>query len=628
MAHPFYPPQLLLHALLPTLPALEIFLLLHLYFAGFAMYRLLRAMGRAEVASATGATVWMLLGYGSMWFSTGILAGVSVWGPLAFLGLLRAVEAKDLSRAPLAGAAMGMAILGSHPQHALHLFLFLVGWLLVRRAPLRVSALFVLSAVGIGLAAILTRLDTLGNGWRAPGGDLEILYARPWNFPAYLASLVLGKVWFPREPHLEWEVFCYAGLAATALAAIGARDPRVRYVAVFTAAALVLPFLKPVAALLQVVPILNLSPATRWIFVAGFGLSILAAHGVDALGRRRWIVTGAALGLGAIVVLLPRLGPASVETGIGFTLAAGAAWAARRFPAAPLAAILFELLPPFVLQNWHADPSLLREPPPPIALAKTDEPSRATGLLRSTYSSRDSMLLAEAVETRFLCLYGVENPAGFTGILPAHTFALAVAAGGLPDPAGRAVVFTDLRSKLLDLMNLRHVFVPDGFPAPPPRYRLLGRAGATRVYENPQTLPRARIVPRARSVATEEEALKAVQDPGFDPRRETVILGAAPAGGGEGTVRHAGGAFKVSAGGPAFLVVADADYPGWEADVDGRPVPVLRADVAFRAVAVPAGESTVVFRFRPESARVGIAGSAVFLALALGYAVRLRRRPA
>jgi hypothetical protein len=48
-----------------------------------------------------------------------------------------------------------------------------------------------------------------------------------------------------------------------------------------------------------------------------------------------------------------------------------------------------------------------------------------------------------------------------------------------------------------------------------------------------------------------------------------------------------------------MLALHDTYYPGWIAEIDGARVPILRADVLFRGVEVPAGRHTIVFRFAP-----------------------------
>ena len=76
-----------------------------------------------------------------------------------------------------------------------------------------------------------------------------------------------------------------------------------------------------------------------------------------------------------------------------------------------------------------------------------------------------------------------------------------------------------------------------------------------------------------------------------------------------------------------LLVLTDAAYPGWKADVDGRPAPILRADGCFRAVAVPAGSHRVTFRYRPLAFYVGcgISAAALLSLILLAWAGEPRR---
>jgi hypothetical protein len=56
----------------------------------------------------------------------------------------------------------------------------------------------------------------------------------------------------------------------------------------------------------------------------------------------------------------------------------------------------------------------------------------------------------------------------------------------------------------------------------------------------------------------------------------------------------------------AFLYVSDTYYPGWRAYVDGKETKIYRADLAFRAIEVPKGKHTVVFKYVPMSFYIGL----------------------
>jgi hypothetical protein len=83
-------------------------------------------------------------------------------------------------------------------------------------------------------------------------------------------------------------------------------------------------------------------------------------------------------------------------------------------------------------------------------------------------------------------------------------------------------------------------------------------------------------------------------------------------------------AADVNSDAAGLLVLADLHYPGWTAQVDGSPAPILLADGYLRAVALPAGQHRVVFRYRPIAF---YAGAAISVAALLTLAVLLLSGP-
>ncbi len=139
----------------------------------------------------------------------------------------------------------------------------------------------------------------------------------------------------------------------------------------------------------------------------------------------------------------------------------------------------------------------------------------------------------------------------------------------------------------------------------PPWRRVL--SSDIKLYENQAVLPRAFLVYQAR-IADDEAALEQMRDPAFDPA-QTVILAAgtaldAPSPGLQVSPTITAYEPKrveiaVTSPTPAYLVLTDAWYPGWSATVNDQPVTIERANLMFRAIPVPAGESRIVFRYQP-----------------------------
>jgi len=144
--------------------------------------------------------------------------------------------------------------------------------------------------------------------------------------------------------------------------------------------------------------------------------------------------------------------------------------------------------------------------------------------------------------------------------------------------------------------------------------------------------PYARLVAGAVKLA-DDQALQVLTDPRFDPRRVLLVAPDAPVGSASiatlpdtvpVTVRATEprpGAFRFElaqpAPAPGYLFVSENYYPGWHASVDGRPAPVVRAQVSLMAVPVPAGSRLVEMTFSTPRYGLGRAisiGTAVLLA--------------
>ena len=82
---------------------------------------------------------------------------------------------------------------------------------------------------------------------------------------------------------------------------------------------------------------------------------------------------------------------------------------------------------------------------------------------------------------------------------------------------------------------------------------------------------------------------------------------------------------------PAVVVVADSWFPGWRAQVDGKRVPVMKADGAFLGVAVDPGRHTIEIEYRKPAAAVTgrvVTGGTLLVVLGFFTAPRRRRRRA
>ncbi|MFH2204918.1 MAG: YfhO family protein, partial [Elusimicrobiota bacterium] len=187
----------------------------------------------------------------------------------------------------------------------------------------------------------------------------------------------------------------------------------------------------------------------------------------------------------------------------------------------------------------------------------------------------------------------------------------------------------------LAALNVRYAVVRSDVPPPVWDWKRVHR-GKADIYRVTPYHERALVVYR-HEVLTREAVLARMTAPGFDPA-QTLLLeeeppAAPPRAGAPSrteSVRIAGYgpdavAVEAALPRPGFLLLLDTYYPGWRAEVNGTPAPLLRADYNFRAVPLPAGRSTVVFSYEPASFRIGVLLACLAAALLMLIGCRVKK---
>ncbi|KPK17440.1 MAG: hypothetical protein AMK69_25845 [Nitrospira bacterium SG8_3] len=145
------------------------------------------------------------------------------------------------------------------------------------------------------------------------------------------------------------------------------------------------------------------------------------------------------------------------------------------------------------------------------------------------------------------------------------------------------------------------------------------------LYQLPQALPRAYMVPDVMTVPDQAQAIEEVLKDDFNPRQYVVLEEGSyvPAGDWQG-----GEVLDISYEGPSniniearslggYLVLLDSFYPGWRVLVNGQERDILRANGLFKAVFLDAGMHKIEFAYRPHFFVWGLRISLISLCLVI-----------
>jgi Bacterial membrane protein YfhO len=164
-------------------------------------------------------------------------------------------------------------------------------------------------------------------------------------------------------------------------------------------------------------------------------------------------------------------------------------------------------------------------------------------------------------------------------------------------------------------------------------------ADGVSIYRNREAAPRAQVFFNVAAATSEQDAASKMSQPGFDPTTSAVVETnrSQPVNSSPPVSAHIDSyadnkvVITTATSQPGTLVVADAYYPGWQTEVDGKPASMFPVDIALRGVRITAGTHTVTMQYRPQSVEAGAlgipAGLLVFGAggWVIPWALRVRR---
>jgi len=172
-----------------------------------------------------------------------------------------------------------------------------------------------------------------------------------------------------------------------------------------------------------------------------------------------------------------------------------------------------------------------------------------------------------------------------------------------------------------------------------PSYHLASQWQDYQYYAFQPTHTRVYFVQRAVSANSEKAAADLVASPDFDQWNSAVVVGPAPVGDSPPLsadetatiVAYSNNSVQIAAATQTqrLLVIANANYPGWRATLDGRAVPIIQTNVALQGVVVPPGQHSLRLDFWPASFLAGLALTTLTWLSTCGWLLfGWRRRPA
>jgi hypothetical protein len=683
-----YPPMLALSVLFVPITMHDAYLMVHVFLAGLTSFAMMKQFKvRFGPAILTGIA-WAFSSYGMLYYVLEMYAAVAALLPLAVLLVRRWYDQRSLASLMLGGLTLGLLYLGTSAELALMSFLFVgsyAGALAVSRLfgewrhsrPRQRAAVFVAPiafsccAVAVAAVGVVPFLQLSSQARRVPIPYDELVRVYPPSRAVDFLSVFSPPGTPLSGAHaLSQQVFVGTFVAILALVALCTRRVGVGMARTVAIVLVLFNLGTPLTRFLYQFPgFESLHGFSRTLFLFNFAVAVLGGVGLDIVLGKRLRPTEVAMQASAATHPLPirrhripadrwRTSPA-VRT----VLSGGVVVVLVLATFAQLFQYGRGVNPPF----QRRDPAQLLPSTPAIEASHAvigTGPGR--GRVLPLVRQGAPIDISYTLPGNTNMVQNLPSPIGYEPVLPDSTAVVVRAISGEPiesirtrrihDSAVNAQIFSNgARIDVLGRAGVAALIAAPGITddegwdavgAPTRGLRLVYEGPDGAVYRVVGAVARATVVAGELWTRSDDAALVRFMDPGFDSRSQVILKGSPRPGQAVSSVgsnqavpdarvdwhedRPTSLRMTVSSPRPGWLVLLDSWDPGWKAEVDGREAAVVRANVGFRAVRVPAGTSTVSFSYEPASVVAGAVLSGVVIVATLVFVVvawTTRRHP-
>ncbi|MBI2613513.1 MAG: YfhO family protein [Candidatus Levybacteria bacterium] len=642
----------ILFLLIPFADAWSLLVLVQPLLAGLFMYLFVRSLNRGKVASLISSISFMFCGFITVWMGYATLPFAFLFLPLALFCIEKYYQTSKSMFLLLLSVCVPLSFFSGHFQISLYFLLTTIAYIVykffITRNLLNTLYLILYTSFGLLLSMpqLLPSIEFYSQSLRSLVFEKNEVI--PWGYistflaPDFLGNPVTRNDWFGH--YAEWNA--YIGVLPLILAVysiFGKQKSKTIFFFALAILILSLAFPTPLQDLFinLRIPVLSTSAASRIIVIYSFLFAVLSGFGFDQLladiqskKYRKiliWLLTfgSVLLALWAVIyfkLFIPeeRIIVARsnlILPSVIFMISAFTVFIASMnkklllsLSCVLLLIVSFDMLR-FTIKWMPFDPKNLVfiDTPTTQSFSKIAGYNRIFSNLGGEATTYYNLPSVEGYDSLYIKRYGE-----FIGFVNNEN----------SKNLNRSVVLFSKNGKyaskainLLDIKYIIHKIADDHavwtFPYwtyPDDQFKLIYKDDMYEFYENTKISPHAFLVGQYKVEKNADQTLSLMFNDNLDLRRKIILEKDPKISQSIGEVGEAkiisykpnNIEISVDAKDKSLLFLSENYYPGWNASVDGKETPILRANYTFRAIPVEAGKHTIQFSYMPWSFKLGL----------------------